>query len=32
MPIRVYLAEPVREWLVERLRAEAEGRARWNVM
>ena len=27
-----YLAEPVREWLVEHLQAEAEGRARWNVM
>lgn len=27
-----YMAEPVREWLVEHLQAEAEGRARWNVM
>ncbi len=27
-----YIAEPVREWLVEHLQAEAGGRARWNVM
>ncbi len=27
-----YVAEPVREWLVERLQAQAEGKARWNVM
>ena len=27
-----YIAEPVREWLLERLQAEAEGNPRWNVM
>ena len=27
-----YIAEPVREWLVERLQAAAGGKARWNAM
>ena len=27
-----YIAEPVRDWIVDRLKAEAEGNPRWNVV
>jgi len=27
-----YLAEPVRDWIVDYLRAEAAGRPRWNLV
>ena len=27
-----YIAEPVRDWIVDRLQAEAEANPRWNVV
>ncbi len=27
-----YIAEPVRDWIVDRLQAEAEANPRWNVL
>ena len=27
-----YIAEPVRDWIVDRLKAEAEANPRWNVV